>query len=76
MQNTLLLDKQFEPELGYQLGKIGIRVVVFAKRHDDVAAMDDDVPADLLPDEDFSSGDSEVNSYLEFQNAGRCAVYS
>ncbi len=76
MQNTLLLDKQFEPELGYQLGKIGIRVVVFAKRHDDVAAMDDDVPADLLPDEDFSSGDSEVNSYLEFPKRGKmCCVF-
>ena len=76
MQATLLLDKQFEPQLDFQLGKIGIRVVVFAKRHGDAAPADDDVPFDLRADEDFTSGDSEVNSYLEFPKRGKmCCVF-
>lgn len=76
MQTTLLLDKQFEPQLDFQLGKIGIRVVVFAKRHGGSAPVDDDVPFDLQADEDFTSGDSEVNSYLEFPKRGKmCCVF-
>ena len=63
MQATPILDKLFEPQLDFQLGKIGIRVVVFAKRQDGAPPLDDDVPLDLQADEDFTSTDSEVNSY-------------
>lgn len=76
MQAALFLDKEFAPELDFQLGKIGIRVVVFAKRQGGSAPVDDDVPLDLQTDENFSSGDSEVNSYLEFPKRGRlCCVF-
>jgi hypothetical protein len=76
MQATLLLDKQFEPELDFRLGKIGIRVVVFAKRLSDARPLDVDVPLDLQEDEDFTSGDSEVNSYLESPKRGKmCCVF-
>ena len=76
MQTTLLLDKQFTPDLGYPLGKIGVRVVVFPKRKDKAFSVESDVPLDLLAEEDFSTGDSEVNSYLEFPKRGKmCCVF-
>lgn len=76
MQTTFLLDKQFTPDLGYPLGKIGVRVVVFPKRKDKASSVDSDVPLDLQAEEDFSSGDSEVNGYLEFPKRGKmCCVF-
>jgi len=76
MQTTFIIDKQFEQHLGYELGKISIRVVVFKKRQGDAEPADDDVPQDLLPLEDFTTGDSEVNSYLEFPKRGKmCCVF-
>jgi len=76
MQATPILDKLFEPQLDFQLGKIGIRVVVFAKRQDGAPPLDDDVPLDLQADEDFTSTDSEVNSYLELPKRGKmCCVF-
>jgi hypothetical protein len=76
MQNTLLLDKQFTPDLGYPLGKIGVRVVVFPKRKDKTPSLDSDVPLDLQAEEDFSTSDSEVNGYLEFPKRGKmCCVF-
>src|ERR1039458_3038144 len=76
MQTTFLLDKQFEPDLGYALGKIGVRVVVFPKRKDKTQSVESDVPLDLQAEEDFSPGDSEVNGYLEFPKRGKmCCVF-
>lgn len=76
MQTTFLLDKQFTPDLGYPLGKIGVRVVVFPKHKYNAQSVDDDVPLDLQPEEDFSTGKSEVNSYLEFPKGGKmCCVF-
>ena len=54
---AVLFDKLFEPRLEYELGKIGIRVVVFAKKQGDAASVDDDVPLDLQSGEDFASGE-------------------
>lgn len=76
MQSTLLLDKEFTPDLGYALGKIGVRVVVFPKRKNKATSSDSDVPLDLQPEEDFSTGDAEVNSYLELPKRGKmCCVF-
>ena len=76
MQTTFLLDKQFTPDLGYPLGKIGVRVVVFPKRKDKASSVDSDVPLDLQAEEDFSTSDSEVNGYLEFPKRGKmCCVF-
>jgi len=76
MQPPIILDKQFAPDLGYPLGKIGVRVVVFPKRKDNNSAPEGDVPLDLQAEEDFSTGDSEVNSYLEFPKRGKmCCVF-
>ena len=76
MQTTFLLDKQFAPDLGYPLGKIGVRVVVFPKRKDNTSPADSNVPLDLQAEEDFSTGDSEVNGYLEFPKRGKmCCVF-
>ena len=76
MQTTFIIDKQFEQHLGYELGKISIRVVVFKKRQEAAEPIEDDVPQDLLPLEDFTTGDSEVNSYLEFPKRGKmCCVF-
>jgi hypothetical protein len=76
MQTTLILDKEFTPDLGYALGKIGVRVVVFPKRKDNAPTTDRDVPLDLQPEEDFSGGKSEVNGYLEFPKGGKmCCVF-
>lgn len=76
MQPTLFLDKQFTPDLGYPLGKIGVRVVAFPKRKDNASSVDSDVPLDLQAEEDFSVSDSEVNSYLEFPKRGKmCCVF-
>ncbi len=76
MQTTFLLDKQFTPDLGYPLGKIGVRVVVFPNRKNKSPSMESDVPLDLLAEEDFSTGDSEVNGYLEFPKRGKmCCVF-
>src|SRR5687768_1560013 len=76
MKSPPILDKQFDPELEPQLGKIGIRVVVFAKKQSRSSRPDDEQPFDLQADEDFSSGDSEVNSYLEFTKCGKmCCVF-
>lgn len=75
MQDKILFDEQFEPELDYQLGKIGIRVVVFPKHHGG-ATSSDNVPLDLQADEDFTTGDSEVNSYMELPKRGKkCCVF-
>lgn len=76
MQTTFLLDKQFAPDLGYPLGKIGVRVVVFPKRKGNAPLVDSEVPLDLQVEEDFTTGDSEVNSYLEFPKRGKmCCVF-
>ena len=76
MQTTFLLDKHFTPDLGYALGKIGVRVVVFPKRKDKTSSVESDVPLDLQAEEDFSTGDSEINGYLEFPKRGKmCCVF-
>ncbi len=76
MQGPVLLDKQFAQDLEADLGKIGIRVVVFSKKKDSSAASDDDQPADLEAEEDFTSSDSEVNSFLELPKRGKlCCVF-
>ncbi len=70
------LDKQFTPELEEDLGKIAIRVVVFAKTQEPLPSHSDEQLMDLQADEDFSSGDSEVNSYLELPKRGKlCCVF-
>src|SRR5580704_5312127 len=75
MENPIL-DKQFQPELDGQLGKINVRVVVFAKKQTEATPTDDDVPHDLQPDEEFDPGDSEVNTYLEARKRGKmCCVF-
>ncbi len=76
MQNTPVLDKQFYPALDGQLGKISIRVVVFAKKQADASAVDDDVPDDLQPDEELDPSETEVNTYLEARKRGKmCCVF-
>ena len=76
MPATLLLDKQYSPDLEADLGKVGIRVVVFSKKHEASSQSGEDQPFDLEADEDFSVGDSEVNSYLEFPKRGKlCCVF-
>ena len=75
---TLLFDKVFEPQLDFPLGRIGIRIVVFAKQQSKTSktSVEDDVPLDLQPDEVLDSTDSEVNSYLEFPKRGKmCCVF-
>jgi hypothetical protein len=72
----LLLDKQYSPDLETDLGKVGIRVVVFSKKQAVAPSTDEDQPFDLEADEDFTTSDSEVNSYLEFPKRGKlCCVF-
>jgi hypothetical protein len=71
MQAVLLLDNQYSPDLKADLGKIGIRVVVFSKKQGASSQSSEDQPGDLEIDEDFSIGDTEVNSYLELPKRGR-----
>lgn len=76
MQPALLLDKHYAPNLEADLGKIGIRVVVFSKKQAGSSQSGDDQPLDLESDEDFSTSDSEVNSYLELPKRGKlCCVF-
>jgi hypothetical protein len=70
------LDKSYGIRLDEQLGEIAIRVVVFHKRSSTTPAGDDDLPLDLGSEEDYSAGDSEVNSYLELPRKGKlCCVF-
>jgi hypothetical protein len=71
----VLLDKQYTSELPVDLGKIGVRVVVFNKKEAS-GTSDEDQPLDLDADEDFSVTDSEVNSFLELPKRGKlCCVF-
>src|SRR5947209_5620457 len=73
---TLLLDKQYSPELEQDLGKIGVRVVVYSKKQAASTHPEEDQPLDLESDEDFAVNDSEVNSYLELPKRGKlCCVF-
>lgn len=73
--SALILDKQYSQELEVDLGKIGIRVVVFSKKRS-AARSSEEQPLDLEADEDFSASESEVNSYLEFPKRGKlCCVF-
>src|SRR6266853_1673264 len=73
---TLVLDKQFSSEMEDDLGKIGIRVVVFHKKQKSKSDAVEDQPLDLEEAEDFSTADSEVNSYLELPKRGKlCCVF-
>src|SRR3954469_1103282 len=73
--NEPVFDKQFESAIDSQLGKIGIRVVVFSKKKVDPSSNEhDEQPFDLEADEDFSP--SEVNGYLELPKGGKmCCVF-
>lgn len=72
----LILDKHFSPDLESDLGKAGIRVVVFSKKQAAAPSTDEGQPIDLEADEDFTASDSEVNSYLEFPKRGKlCCVF-
>lgn len=73
---TLVLDKEFSSALDEDLGKIGIRVVVFSKTKKTSQAANEEV-LDLDAGEDFSVGDSEVSGYLESPSRGKlCCVFS
>ena len=71
---TAILDKEYAvTEL--DLGKMGLRVVVFTKRKDPALVDKDETPLDAEPDEELSS-ESEVKSYLESPRAGKlCCVF-
>lgn len=70
------LDKSYGISLDENLGDIGIRVVVFHKKSTATSTLDEDLPLDLDAEEDYSAGDSEVNSYLELPRKGRlCCVF-
>lgn len=72
----LVIDKQYAPALEQDLGTIGIRVVVFSKKQGGSTQSDDEQPIDLESDEDFTTNDSEVNSYLELPKRGKlCCVF-
>lgn len=72
----LILDKQYSPDLEQDLGKIGVRVVVFSKKQGGSTQSDEEQPFDLESDEDFAVHDSEVNSYLELPKRGKlCCVF-
>lgn len=77
MQSTaLILDKHYSTEIEGNLGKIGIRVVVFHKKRSDSSSPGEDLPLDLDEEEDFSTTESDVNSYLEFPKRGKlCCVF-
>jgi len=72
---TAILDKQLTSGLGEDYGKVGIRVVVFAKTQSTDATKGDEQPVDLEETEDFSAN-SEVNSFLESPKRGKmCCVF-
>lgn len=71
--STVSLDKEFISSEA-DLGRIGIRVVVFEKSTGSQEV--DAVPIDLEEDEDFGEGDSAVNSFLELPTRGKmCSVF-
>ena len=73
---ALILDKRYSPELEQDLGKIGVRVVVFNKKQGASVQSEEDQPLDLESDEDFAINESEVNSYLELPKRGKlCCVF-
>jgi hypothetical protein len=74
--SVIALDKEFSSAVEEDLGKIGIRVVVFKKDKSQPPKPLEEQPIDLDEDEDFSQGDSEVNSYLELPKRGKlCCVF-
>jgi hypothetical protein len=75
-QSVLALDKYFSSPMEEDLGKIGIRVVVFKKLEGQAKKGNADELLDLEEGEDFAVGDSGVNSYLEVPKRGKlCCVF-
>jgi hypothetical protein len=76
-----VLEKSVITQLAPDRGTITMRVVVFKKKakkdQDEKKAKAEESPIDIDDEEDFSTGSSEVNTYLEQPKRGRmCIVFA